>query len=64
MSSAMSAQHWNTSHLNVPTKKSDQAKPYRRQRSLSHRRYFGCNEKGHNIAVCPKEEASKQVYQK
>jgi Pyruvate/2-oxoacid:ferredoxin oxidoreductase delta subunit len=42
-----------------PNKKSDQAKPSRRQRSLSQRRCFGCKEKGHNIAVCPKEEASK-----
>jgi hypothetical protein len=41
-------------------KKSDQAKPSRRQRSLSQRRCFGCKQKGHNIAVCPKEEASKQ----
>jgi hypothetical protein len=46
-----------------PTKKSDQAKPSRRQRSLSQRRCFGCKEKGYNISVCPKEEASKQVCQ-
>jgi hypothetical protein len=46
-----------------PNKKSDQAKPSKRQRSLSQRRYFGCKEKGHNIAVCPKEETLKQVYQ-
>jgi hypothetical protein len=46
-----------------PNKKSDQAKPSRRQRSLSQRRCFGCKEKGHNIAICPKEEASKQVCQ-
>jgi hypothetical protein len=46
-----------------PNKKSDQAKPSRRQRSLSQRRCFGCKEKGHNIVVCPKEEALKQVYQ-
>jgi hypothetical protein len=25
--------------------------------------WFGCKEKGHNIDVCPKEEASKQVCQ-
>jgi hypothetical protein len=25
--------------------------------------YFGCKEKGYNIADCPNEEASKQVYQ-
>jgi hypothetical protein len=37
-----------------PNKKSDQAKLSRRQRSLSQRRCFGCKEKGHNIAVCPK----------
>jgi hypothetical protein len=42
-----------------PNKKTDQAKPSRRQRSLSQRRCFGCKEKDHNIAVCPKEEASK-----
>jgi Pyruvate/2-oxoacid:ferredoxin oxidoreductase delta subunit len=46
-----------------PNKKSDQVKPSRRQRSLSQRRCFGCKEKGHNIAVCSKEEALKQVYQ-
>jgi protein required for attachment to host cells len=46
-----------------PSKKSDQAKPSRRKRSLSQRRCFGCKEKGHNIAVCPEEEASKQVCQ-
>jgi hypothetical protein len=46
-----------------PNKKSDQAKPSRRQRSLSQIRCFGCKEKGHNIADCPNEEASKQVCQ-
>jgi cytochrome c553 len=46
-----------------PNKKSDQANLSRRQRSLSQRRCFSCNEKGHNIVVCPKEEASKQVCQ-
>jgi hypothetical protein len=46
-----------------PNKKSDQAKPSRKQISLSQRRCFGCKEKGHNIAVCPKEVASKQVCQ-
>jgi hypothetical protein len=35
-------------------KKSDQAKPFRRQRSLSQRRCFGCKEKYHNIVDCPK----------
>jgi hypothetical protein len=44
-------------------KKSDQAKPSRRQISLSQRRCFGCKEKSHNIAVCPREEASKRVCQ-
>jgi hypothetical protein len=46
-----------------PNKKSDQVKPSRRQRILSQRRCFGCKEKCHNIAVCPKEEALKQVCQ-
>jgi hypothetical protein len=46
-----------------PNKKSDQAKLSRRQRSLSQRRYFGCKEKNHNIAIWPKEEASKRVCQ-
>jgi hypothetical protein len=44
-----------------PNKRNDQAKPSRRQRSLSQRRCFGCKESGHNIAICSKEEASKQV---
>jgi hypothetical protein len=46
-----------------PNRKSDQAKPSRRQISLSQRRCFGCKEKYHNIAICPKEEASNQVCQ-
>jgi hypothetical protein len=46
-----------------PKKISDQAKPSRRQRSLSQRRCFVCKEKCHNIAVCIKEEASKRVCQ-
>jgi hypothetical protein len=46
-----------------PNKKSDQAKPSKRQRSLSQRMSFGCKEKCHNIVVCPKEEASKEVCQ-
>jgi hypothetical protein len=46
-----------------PNKKSDQAKPSRRQRSLSQRIYFGCKEKGHNIVICPKEETLNQVCQ-
>jgi hypothetical protein len=44
-------------------KRNNQAKPSRRQRSLSQRRCFDCKDKGHNIADCPKEEASKQVCQ-
>jgi hypothetical protein len=46
-----------------PNKKNDQAMLSRRQRSLSQRRFFACKEKGHNIANCPKEEASKQICQ-
>jgi hypothetical protein len=46
-----------------PIKKSDQAKPSRRQRSLSQRMCFACKEKCHDIAVWPKEEASKQICQ-
>jgi hypothetical protein len=46
-----------------PNKKSNQVKPSRRQRSLSKRRCFDYKEKCHNIADCPKEEASKQVCQ-
>jgi hypothetical protein len=46
-----------------PNKNSDQAKPSRWQRSLSQRRCFSCKEKCHNIAVCLKEETSKQVCQ-
>jgi hypothetical protein len=44
-------------------KKSDQAKPSRRQRNLSQRRCFACKEKDHNIVDCRKEEVLKQVYQ-
>jgi hypothetical protein len=46
-----------------PNKKSDQAKPSRRQRNLSQRKCFGCKEKDYNIAVCLKGEDSKQVCQ-
>jgi hypothetical protein len=44
-----------------PNKKNDQAKLSRRQRSLSPRMCFGCKEKGHNIANCPRKEESKKV---
>jgi hypothetical protein len=44
-------------------KRNDQTNPSIRQRSLSQRRCFGCKEKCHNIANCPKLEASKQVCQ-
>jgi hypothetical protein len=46
-----------------PNKKSDQAKLSRRQRSLSQRRCFAYKEKDHNIADCPKDEASKHICQ-
>jgi hypothetical protein len=46
-----------------PNKKSDQAKPSRRQRSLSQTMCFACREKDHNIAICLNEEASKQICQ-
>jgi hypothetical protein len=46
-----------------PNKKNDQANSSRRQRSLSQRRCFSCKEKCHNITVCLKEEALKQVCQ-
>jgi hypothetical protein len=52
--------HFSSECLN---KKSDQAKPSRRQRSLSQIKCFGSKEKDHNIAVCPKEQGSKQVCQ-
>jgi hypothetical protein len=42
-----------------PNKKSDQTKPFRRQRSLSQRRCFGCKEKYHNITVCLKRRSFK-----
>jgi hypothetical protein len=45
-----------------PNKRNDQAKPSRRQRNLPQRMCFGCKEKCHNIADCPKEEGSKEVY--
>jgi hypothetical protein len=47
-----------------PNKRNDQAKPPRRQRSLSQIRCFDCKEKCHNIADCPKEEVYNQVCQK
>jgi hypothetical protein len=46
-----------------PNKKNDQANLSRRKRSLYQRRWFAYREKGHDIAVCLKEEASKWVYQ-
>jgi hypothetical protein len=42
-----------------PNKKNDQAKLFRRQRSLFQRRCFAYKEKGHNIVDYPKEEVSK-----
>jgi hypothetical protein len=50
--------HFSSECLN---KKNDQAKLSRRQRSLSQRRCFGCKEKSHNVAGCPRKEESKQV---
>jgi hypothetical protein len=44
-----------------PNKNSDQAKPSKEQRILSQRMRFACKEKDHNITICPKEEASKQI---
>jgi hypothetical protein len=46
-----------------PNKKSNQAKPSRRQMDLSQRRCFACKGKYNNIANCLKEEATKQVCQ-
>jgi hypothetical protein len=63
MSSALSAQHWDTSHLNIPIRKMIKQSPLEDKKSLSQRRCFGCKEKCHNIVVCTKEEASKQVCQ-
>jgi hypothetical protein len=55
MSSALSAQHWDTSHLNVPTRK------VIKQNSLEDTEAY--LREGHNIAISPKEEASKQFHQ-
>jgi hypothetical protein len=44
-----------------PNKKNDQAKLSRRQTSLSQRMCFGCKDKVHNIADCPRNEESKQI---
>jgi hypothetical protein len=58
MSSALSAQHWDTSHLNVPTRKVikqshlEDKESYLKECAL-------VAKKCHNIVVCPKEEASK-----
>jgi hypothetical protein len=46
-----------------PNKRNDQAKPSRRQRSLSQGWCFCCKVKCHNIADCTKEEAFNQVCQ-
>jgi hypothetical protein len=62
MSSDLSAQHWDTSHPNVPIRKMTKQNSLEDKKSLSQRRCFACK-KGHNIADCPKEEASKQVCQ-
>jgi hypothetical protein len=56
MSSALSAQHWDTSHLNVQTRKMT-------KQNLSQRRCFTYKEKCHNIADYPREEALEQVCQ-
>jgi hypothetical protein len=62
MSSALSTQHWDTSHLNVPTRK------VTKQNSLENKEAyvredacFACKEKGHKIDDCPKEETTKQI---
>jgi hypothetical protein len=62
MPSVMSAQYWDISHPNVPTRKVIKQSPlgdkeaYLREGAL-------ITKKGHNMVVCPKEEASKRVYQ-
>jgi hypothetical protein len=58
MSSALSAQHWDTSHPNVLTRKKgkqsllEDKQTYLREAAL-------VVKKGHNIVVCSKEEALK-----
>jgi hypothetical protein len=60
MSSALGAQHWKTSHPNVLTIK--MIKQSSLEDKESKRRCFDYK-KGHSIADCPKEDASKQVCQ-
>jgi hypothetical protein len=62
MSSALSAQRWDTSHLNVLTRKVIKQSPLEDKETYL-REGVLVAKKDHNIAVCPKEEASKQVCQ-
>jgi hypothetical protein len=60
---SLSAQHWDISHLNVPTRKVIKQSPLGDKEAYLRECALPARKKGHNIVVCPKEEASKQICQ-
>jgi hypothetical protein len=62
MSTVLSAQHWDTCHPNVPTRKVIKQSPLEYKEAYL-RGGALVAKKGHNIVVCLKEEGSKQVCQ-
>jgi hypothetical protein len=62
VSSALSFQHWDTSHPNVPIRKVTKQSPLKDKEAYL-REGALVAKKGHNIPDRPKEEASKQVCQ-
>jgi hypothetical protein len=63
MSSTLSAQHWDTSHPNVPTREMIKQSSLEDKETYLRECALIAKKKGHNIADCPKEDASKQVSQ-
>jgi hypothetical protein len=63
MSSALSAKLWDTSHLNVPIKEMTKQSLLEDKEAYFREYALVVKKKGHNIADCLKEKASKQVYQ-
>jgi hypothetical protein len=63
VSSALSVQHWDTSHPNVSTRKMIKQSPLGDKEAYLRECALAARKKGHNIAICPKEEASKRICQ-
>jgi hypothetical protein len=63
MLSALSTQHWDTSHPNVPIRKMIKQSSLEDKEAYLREGALAIKKKGHNIVDCLKEEPSKQVCQ-